>query len=108
MGTKSLNNHVKLNKFKTKRDSSLTNILFVKSIVSFNFGKTNCLVVCLSHFVSNDVVLLFEHCSLLSKEVFEGAEGNLLRIFEKNRSILHRIKELPLDEPRPKERWVEK
>jgi len=44
----------------------------------------------------------------LSKEVFEGAEGNLLRIFEKNRSILHRIKELPLDEPRPKERWVEK
>ncbi|KAJ7339643.1 Protein smg5 [Desmophyllum pertusum] len=41
---------------------------------------------------------------LLSKEVFEGAEGNLLRIFEKNRSILHRIKELPLDEPRPKER----
>lgn len=46
--------------------------------------------------------LLF--CSLLSKEVFDGAEGNLLRIFEKNRSILHRIKELPLDEPRPKER----
>lgn len=41
---------------------------------------------------------------LLSKEVFEGAEGNLLRIFEKNRSIVHRIKELPLDEPRPKER----
>lgn len=43
-------------------------------------------------------------CSLLSKEVFDGTEGNLLRIFEKNRSILHRIKELPLDEPRPKER----
>lgn len=41
---------------------------------------------------------------LLSKEVFDGAEGNLLRIFEKNRSILHRIKELPLDEPRRKER----
>lgn len=44
-------------------------------------------------------------CSLLSKEVFEGAEGNLLRIFEKNRSILYRIKELPLDEPQPKERY---
>lgn len=41
---------------------------------------------------------------LFSKEVFEGAEGNLLRIFEKNRSLVHRIKELPLDEPRPKER----
>ena len=44
-------------------------------------------------------------CSLLSKDVFEGAEGNLLRIFEKNRSILYRIKELPLDEPQPKERY---
>ncbi|RMX45316.1 hypothetical protein pdam_00000834 [Pocillopora damicornis] len=32
---------------------------------------------------------------LLSKEVFDGAEGNLLRIFEKNRSILHRIKDSP-------------
>lgn len=41
---------------------------------------------------------------LFSKEVFEGAEGNLLRIFEKNRSLVHRIKELPLDEPRPNER----
>ncbi|XP_067056823.1 nonsense-mediated mRNA decay factor SMG5-like [Acropora muricata] len=41
---------------------------------------------------------------LFSKEVFEGAEGNLLRIFEKNRSVVHRIKELPLDEPRPNER----
>lgn len=65
-------------------------------------------IVSLWHFVSNNDALLFELCSLLSKEVFEGAEGNLLRIFEKNRSILHRIKELPLDEPRPKERCVEK
>lgn len=45
--------------------------------------------------------------SLFSKEVFEGAEGNLLRIFEKNRSVVHRIKELPLDEPRPNERLVD-
>ena len=45
--------------------------------------------------------------SLFSKEVFEGAEGNLLRIFEKNRSLVHRIKELPLDEPRPNERLVD-
>lgn len=44
--------------------------------------------------------------SLFSKEVFEGAEGNLLRIFEKNRSLVHRIKELPLDEPRPNERLM--
>lgn len=41
---------------------------------------------------------------LFSKDIFEGAEGNLLKIFEKNRSVVHRIKELPLDEPRPKER----
>lgn len=43
-------------------------------------------------------VYLFDaFSSMMSKEVFEGTEGNLLRLFEKNRNIVMSLKELPLD-----------
>lgn len=36
---------------------------------------------------------------MMSKEKFEGTEGNLMRLFEKNRVVVMSLKELPVNAP---------